>query len=135
MATNNEFIADALRMIGVLAEGETASADQGSDGLRAMNDMMAALLADDVDVGYAPQSDPTADNGINIEAREPLKYLLAARLSADYERPITPLIGVLASEGRARLLRDAVVRNLQSGAQTLPRGDSQGYWWDITTGP
>ena len=46
MATNNQVIAKALRLIGVLDEIESVSAEQGASGLQAMNDMLMALRAD-----------------------------------------------------------------------------------------
>jgi hypothetical protein len=134
MATNNEFISDALKMLGVLQETESASAEQSSDGLRILNDMMANLLADDVDVGYAPQSDPTIDNGINTEDRQAIKYLLAVHMAPHYDRPVSATVGVFASDGMNKLLRNAAIRNPIESAQTLPRGDAQGVWWDIQTG-
>lgn len=132
--TGNELITPALRMLGILQETESASAEQAATGLVTLNDMMAALAGEGVDLGYAPQSDPTADIGINIEDRQHLKNLLAVMLAPEYDRQIHPVIAALANDGRNTLLRNALIRNPVPRAQTAPRGEGQ--WgrgvWDIT---
>lgn len=134
MATNNEFITDALKMLGVLQETESPSAEQSSDALRVMNDMLANLRAEDIELGYAPQSDPTAENGINIEDRQAVKYLLAVHLAPHFERNPSPVVVGMATDGMNKLLRNALTRDPDTAGQTLPRGDSQSQYWDIRTG-
>jgi hypothetical protein len=46
MATAQEIINSALRLIGVLAAGETASAEESSDSLTALNDMLSLWTID-----------------------------------------------------------------------------------------
>lgn len=137
--TGNEAISGALKAIGVLQETESASAEQAADGLVRLNDLMADLSGDGVDVGYAPQSDPTLDVGLNIESRQAVKSLLAVVLCPDYERQPSPVLIALATAGREKLLRDAIIRNPITSPQTLPRGDGgRGVWidgrWNIFTG-
>jgi hypothetical protein len=133
--TANELITPALRLIGVLQETESASAEQASTGLVTLNDMMADLASDDVDIGYAPQSDPNADVGINIEARQPLKFMLAALFCADYERPVPPLVATFAVSGRTRLLRQAIYQTRRESTMThVPLGEASGLGENILIG-
>lgn len=125
--TGNELITPALRSIGVLQETESASAEQAATALVTLNDLMAGLQGEGVDLGYAPQSDPSVDIGLNIEDRQAVKAILAVMLCPDYERQPHPVIVALASEGRNTLLRNSILRNKVSTPQTLPRGDGQGY--------
>lgn len=125
--TGNELITPALRSIGVLQETESASADQAATALVTLNDMMAGLQGEGVDLGYAPQSDPTVDIGLNIEDRQAVKALLAIMLCPEYERSPHPILVALATEGRNTLLRNSILRNPVTPAQTLPRGDAQVY--------
>lgn len=135
MATNGEFITDALRKIGVLAETESASADQGASGLRIMNDMIAEMFGDDVDIGYAPQSDTTANCPIALEYRQPIKYLLAVHLCAIYERPVSPVVGDMASKGYDKMLRDMLVQTMEVSTMThLPVGSAFRRTFSIING-
>jgi hypothetical protein len=132
--TPNELITPALQAIGVLQETESPSAEQSANALVILNDMMAALSGEGVDLGYAPQSDPTASIDINIEDRMWLKAILAVMLCPAYERPPPAVDVALANEGRNTLLRNAWLRNPVAVRPTLPRGDSQGIGFNILTG-
>ena len=135
--TANELVTQSLRSIGILQETESPSAEQSSTALTTLNDMMADLQADGVDVGYAPQSDPNVDIGLNIEDRLAIKSLLAVILCPDYERQPSPILVALAVAGRERLLRNAIINNPVVTPLTLPRGDGQGLFgirFNILTG-
>lgn len=123
MATNATYITGALQLLGVLSESESASAEQGSDGLTAFNDMMASLSADGISLGFAPQSSVSDDAGLNIEWTKAIKALLAVDLAPHYGRPVSPELAVQAVAGRNQLARAAI--NLEMDGQslaTLPLG-------------
>jgi len=133
--TGNEMIEPTLRLLGVIRETENASAEQAATGLVVLNDMMADLSGDGVDLGYAPQSDPSVDNGINIEARQALKFILAVLLSPIYSKPITPVIAAEATAGRSKLLRDAIYQTRQPSTMThASLGEGYGVRANILTG-
>ena len=134
--TGNELITPALRLIGVLQETESPSAEQSAQGLVTLNDMMADMAGDGVDLGYAPQSDPTADIGMNIEWRQSLKYLLAVCLCSEYERPVPNAVATIALMGRNKLLRDSIYANRKQSTMThVPLGEAGGAGtFNILTG-
>ena len=133
--TGNDLIEPALRLLTVLDEIQNASAEQSATGLVVLNDLMADLAGDGVDLGYAPQSDPNADIGINIEQRQSLKYLLAVFLAPIYEKPITPVVASGATMGRNKLLRDAIYRTRTEATMThAPLGEAWGIRSNILTG-
>ena len=133
MATNNEFITDALRLLGVLGEGQSPSANQSSDALVVFNDMMASLSADSINIGYAPQSDPTADNGRGIEVRKAVKYLLAVDLAPHYQRALDVAIVAQAMNARNQLLRESMNLALEPADMShLPAGSANYAFRDIT---
>jgi hypothetical protein len=109
MASNLDLIEKAFRLIGVLAEGETASSEQGSDALTSMNDLFNEWAANDIDIGYYPQTSLSADSPIFADAIQAAKYSLAILLGSEYGVSPSPAVAAVASSGYKRLLRDAQV--------------------------
>ena len=133
MATNSDYIASAMRLAQILAEGETPSAEQGADMLAAMNDMMASMAEDGIDLGYSPQSSTTDTLLINLGSREAVKYLLAARACALFEKPIPPIVAQFAQDGYKTMLRTALYQEMQpSTFEQSPF--NTGRRFDITNG-
>jgi hypothetical protein len=132
--TNIEIIEDAMRAIGVLAETESASANQGALGLRRMNDLLAYWEATGVDLQYPPQSSTTADFPLTVDVVLAVKYNLAAMLCPDYERQVPPIVASLASTSWYTLLRKAASdARVESTLDHLPKGEAWGSGYDITT--
>jgi hypothetical protein len=132
--TNIEIIEDAMRAIGVLAETESASANQGALGLRRMNDLMAYWEGEGVDLGYPPQTSTTADSPLTITVTLAVKYNLAVMLCADYERSVPPVVASLASSSWYSLLRKyAIDARVESKLDLLPKGEAWASGYDITT--
>lgn len=132
MSSNNEVISSALRLIGILAEGETASAEQGADALKTMNDLFLMWDAEGIDIGFYPQTDITADSPIPDEYMRAAKYNLAIELASDYARDPRPVVAAVAVGEYQRLQRDAVIAKLaEADMKHLP-----GIYrnWDIETG-
>lgn len=133
MATNLDVIRDALGLLGVLAETETASAEQGEHGLRILNDVMEDWLSAGIDVGQWPQVD------INDEYPGPsgvvatVKATLAIHLAPYYEREVRPAVIAMASSGYNRLLRDSVLQKMQEAdLSNIPLGQGYAGGFDIT---
>jgi hypothetical protein len=118
MASNNEIITEALSIIGVLAEMDSISAEQGETGLSVMNDLLMEWDSDEIDVGYYPQTDVNAESPIYADALQAVKYNLALALSNYYGvEPRLPVI-VIADRGYKRLLRDSIISKMKEADLT-----------------
>jgi hypothetical protein len=84
MTTNAQIIEDSLRLIGVIAETQPASAEQGSNALRKLNQLMETWAVDGVEVGYFAQTSTTATCPIPAWAERGVTARLAKALLADY---------------------------------------------------
>lgn len=135
MSTNSDYIKAALRMINVLAEGETPSAEQGADGLSVINALVSSLAGDGIDLGIAPQSSTTADLDIPYEYVGAFKALLAVYLQPYYPASEIPqVVAGVASTGYDRMLRDFMNQQLRTSKMDhLPRGASRSRPYSILT--
>lgn len=86
MTTIRDIITRAFRKIGVSGEGETLEAETLTEGLDAFNDMLQGWKLRGVDLRTEDfEANDTFDLG--PEFREGCVYLLASRLSPNYEMP------------------------------------------------
>ena len=125
MATNNSVIKEALSILGVLDEIQSVSAEQGENGLSVMNDMLLEWDADQIDVGYYPQTDINAESPIYPDALAAVKHNLAIYLASYYGlEPKGPVL-MIADRGYKRLLRDAMNAKIQeANMQGVPLGEA-----------
>ena len=124
--TNLEIINAALRLLGVIAETEDVSAEQGATGLAVMNDMLEDWSGRGIDVGQWPQTalDAEFPGATNIEGV--CKANLAVWLAPYYAAPLRPEVAGLAGAGYSRLLREAMLAQLQPASMThLHPGEGQ----------
>jgi len=84
MSTNIQVVSDALRLIGVIAETQPASAEQGENALRKLNQLMETWAVDGVEIGYFAQTSTTATCPIPAWAERGVTARLAKALLADY---------------------------------------------------
>ena len=98
-------VQSALGLLRVVAEGETMSAEQATDGLRVMNEMLHGLKGEGINLGYA---DIELDDDLPLpnEHIRPVRFLLAVDLAAEYGSALTPEVSVGAQNGR-KILRAA----------------------------
>lgn len=124
MATNNGLIKDALSILGVLDEIQSVSAEQGAIGLSVMNDMLLEWDADQIDVGYYPQTDINAESPVYPDAQSAVKHNLAIYLASYYGlEPKLPVV-MIADRGYKRLLRDSINAKLEEADLTgVPMGE------------
>ena len=80
MATNSQVIQDALGLLGV-TDDFNLSAEYGSLGLRAMNDLLLMWQDNEIDVGYSKQDTLTDDCPTLPEDLMAVKYNLAVALA------------------------------------------------------
>jgi hypothetical protein len=131
---NLTIINDALTLIGVLPEGQDASADQGTACLRVLNDMMAEWSLNGIDLGYFPQTETAEDFPIDYRLSEVVKYNLAVRLCAYYGRAVPPDVAVLASNAKTALVRRILSSSMVPVNPILPIAEGSWGYYDITTG-
>ena len=121
-----DLITGSLRDIGVIDATQAPSAEQGANALRNLNNLMASLAEDDVDLGYAPTDDIAGEIALPLGHVSTIQSLLALKEASD--RGIDPpeLVVATATSGRQRLLKQAI--QLQIGrtvSETLPLGNCQ----------
>lgn len=105
-----DLITDALRDIGVISEIETPSAEQGAAGVRKLNELMASLAEDGIDLGFAPISATTDTVVIPDGHMSAIKALLAVKCAPMYAgSEVPPLMTAFADAGYNRLLKQALI--------------------------
>jgi hypothetical protein len=136
VSTNLEVVSDALSQLNVIAEGQTASPEQGVYCLRALNEMMEAWTEDGIDVGYFAQSSTTADCPLPPWALETVKAALSIKVAARYGATVSVELGEKYSDGMQRLTRKVVSESMKpANNDHLPQGTgSYGHGFTITNG-
>ena len=124
--TNTVIINDALKELGVVAEGETATAPQGLDALRAFNQMMAVWVESDMDFGWFPQDTLSDTAPVPTWAEDAVIANLAKTMASKFRAPVTPVLQERAVEGRNHVARTLINMNLENAdMEHLPRGDGR----------
>lgn len=136
-STNLQIITDALRLLNVIDETETPSAEQGAHCLRQLNQMLAEWKdANGIDLGYFEQSSTAATCPIPAWAESGVYGKLALRVARHFGASVTVEAAALSDEGYTTILR--TIMNLQlTGADMshMPQGSGvYGSGFDITTG-
>lgn len=90
MATNLDLISASLRLCKVLAETETASAEQGETALGVLNRMLEAWTENDIELGWYEQSDTAADAPLPKWAEMGVISKLAQIQSGIYDDAVLP---------------------------------------------
>ena len=98
MPTVKAVIKSAFKLAGIVAESETLTAEQESDGVTQFNDMLHAWKNQGIPLEHVTltvnDTVPYPDDHI-----EPIKYNLAVKLAAEYDAPIDQLKIILAAQG------------------------------------
>jgi hypothetical protein len=134
--TNRELITSALRMLGVLDADQSASAEDAALGLEQLNDMMLDLAGEGVDLGFPPQDSVSDDFPLDDTEAAAVKPLLAMQLFTYYPSArLPPTLPAKAETNKLRLLRDAVLSNMEEADMSnLPGGEGKYYRGDILNG-
>lgn len=128
-------ITNALRSIGVLDFYTAPAAEQGEHALTNLNQLMASLAEDGIDLGYAPTDAITDDIILPLGHVAAIEAMLALKEASDrgIEPPAT--LRYIADQGRQRLLGRAVSAQIEHAqSDTLPRGSAQRSTFNILTG-
>jgi hypothetical protein len=132
MTTNVEIIGDALKELGVLAETQTASSEQGEYGLRKLNEMLEAWTEDGIELGYFAQSDTAATAPLPEWALRAVKACLAAEVASHYGATVSRELGAKINDAYLAVLRKSIIEALEpANMDHMPGGSSSR--WDIQT--
>jgi hypothetical protein len=105
MATARDLITMSLRTIGVLHSGETPSAEEATDGLDTLNQLMNSWLYEGIDLEWKTLTSLNDAIVYPDDHIGPFRYNLAVALSPDYGVQVTPAVAALARNGYDQLRR------------------------------
>lgn len=114
MSTNTQIVTDALRELRLVAEGESATADQAGDALRVLNQMMESWAVEDIDLQYFAQTSLSDTCPIPAWAEKGVVAALALELASGYGSAVTDTLAKRASDGYAVIARQCLNAKLQS---------------------
>lgn len=132
--SNLLLVNDALSLIGAIATGQDASAEDGALALRTANEMVSEWNEDGVVVSWSPQSDLTAEcplSGLELTA---VKHHLAIWLCPHFGREPSATLVALAQGAYGKLQRKQMVDGMVAVSIPLPAPEGWNYGFDITTG-
>lgn len=133
--TNSDYITAALQMLGVLAETESPSAEQGAQAMGVLNDMLALWAERGIDIGWNASTSPTDTIDFHPAARQAVKAGLAMALAPYYERQPSIMLAQAAESGYHRLLSAAVNAKIENlPFLHIPRSEGGQGIWNPTSG-
>lgn len=127
MSTNLQIITDALRLINVIDETETPSAEQGTACLRALNQMMEQWEEDQVRLQYFEQSSTAGTFPCPAYSEPGVIAALALRVAPLYGAQVPPGVITMYDIGYSTILRKAIQRGAREAQMThlpVPHGHS-----------
>jgi hypothetical protein len=127
MTTAIELINSALRLSNVIDENETASAEQGVQGLQSLNDLMGQWDRDGIRLGWSTVAELDDDVPIDPQDRRAVRFNFAVELSGEYGLEPSAWVAKTANETYAALAK-AHALIVESSLDSLPR--EQGYYAD-----
>ena len=131
--TNIQIITKALQEIGLVAEGEEPTGEQGFDALDALNQMMAEWAVSDRDLNFPPQDTLSATCPIPAWAEDGVISNLAVNCCSIFRVPATGVLVDRANTGLNTITRTLINLNLEGADMShLPRGTLS--YWNIETG-
>lgn len=131
---NLDFINDALTLIGVLPEGQEATAEQGVIAMRFANELVDEWADDGLYLNWTPNTSLADSNTLSGSELTALKYHLAVRLCPVFGRDPSQSLVALAMASFARLIRMQAARNLEPVDTQLPAAEGGGGAFDYITG-
>ena len=121
-----DFVTDVYRQINILAEFETPTAEQGSVAVTRLNDLMASLAEDGINLGYNPKTDTSDTIDFPLGHIMGIKAMLGVLLAQDNDLPIPTLMAALSDASYNRLLKQSLYASMQpSTMRHIARGDAQ----------
>lgn len=136
MSTNLQIIEDALRDINVIAETESASAEQGAYGLRKLNQVMELLRENDVELGWFPQTQTTAAAPVPDWAELAITGVLAVAIAPKYGAAVSMELASVVDSAASSLTRKCISEKLENADmshQPIGSGWTGATRYDINT--
>lgn len=125
--TNAQVIGDALREINVISEIGAISAEQGSFGMRRLNQMMEVWRENGIEIGYFAQDSTTATCPIPDWAEYAVTASLALALAPKYGASISPELAIAGDQAMSMVQRKVINENLKNtDMRHMPTG--QGWY-------
>lgn len=103
-----EMIADALRLVNVIDEVKQPSAEQGVNGLRSMNQLLADWERDGIRLGWHVIASTNETLPLAAEDERGVKYNLAVEFAGEYGIEPSAKVQAIAEETYARLAKGAL---------------------------
>lgn len=128
MATARTVVTGALKLLGVLAAGESPSAADAQEALDELNKMAFAWEAKNVYTGWL---EVALDDAFPLEARHQagVEAMLAEHLQPQYGNPLTEYAVQRAKEGWTLLFADYHTPELLRTDDALRNMGSFPLWW------
>lgn len=135
--TNIDLITKALLQICVINESETPSAEQASDALTTLNQMMEEWDEAGLRLGWAEQTDSTDTTPLPPYAERGVILMLALALAPSYggAASVTPALTSNAQLAYDRISRKCALNSLKERDSTnMPAAEGGISGYDILTG-
>lgn len=118
----------ALRLLNVIDEEETPSAEQGIKGLHILNDLLADAYSDGIDLGWRPiaDADISGDAPLASEDVRGVKLWLAIEAAPHFGIEPLPTLKELGSDAYAKLAKRAI-KYTQADLSGLPIPECSDY--------
>ena len=129
MTTNIQLIEGALREINVISEIDSASAEQGSYGLRKLNQLMEFWKGESIDLKWFAQTSTTATAPVPDWAEIAVESALAILMAPKYGATVSPELAAIADNAVSGVRRKLISEQLDNADMShLPRGSGRaGY--------
>ncbi len=129
-----DFITDVLRQLTVISEIATPSAEQGADALIKLNELMASLEEDGINLGWNPKASTAESIVLPDGDKRTIKAMLGVALAEGYEKPVPQIMAAMARSGYDRLLRRSIHDQMRVISTDAPMGENRASNYDITRG-
>jgi hypothetical protein len=127
-----ELVTGSLRRAGIIGESEDPSAEEGADAVTRLNDMIAGMAEDGIDLGWNPKA-TTADTVVlPLGHVGTIKAMLAVLLADEYGTEVSQVTAMESRDGYARLMRQALQASMTRRSD-VPRGQMFGGNYRILT--
>lgn len=125
MATNLDIVTGALRFIGIVAETETPSAEQGGTGLAMLSAMLLTWQAEGIVANVVPQTDLADTFPLEQDRTLGAQACLAVLLAPMYGRDPPLFVARLADAQYTRFLGEGLTLTMPEKRNARPWGEGQ----------
>lgn len=128
-----QMITDALRLANVIDEIEAPSPEQGTDGLRSLNQMIGQWDRDGIKLGWQQVTSLAANLPIEYQDERGVKYNFAVELAGEYGIDPLPRVQKIAARTYNSLAK-AHRADVESSLELLPGESANTLSGGITSG-